>query len=208
MDISLNKAIEKQEATRQIQQLIGMIGGIMADAHLNDAEIIYLRHWLVENERLSSVWPASVLHQKLNEVLADGVIDESERKHLTQLLEALIGSNFQETGTSTPTPTKLPIDDCVTVEIVNSGVCHTGEFLYGTRAACERLTLKAGGMPVDNVTRRCDILVVGTMVSPSWSNTSFGRKIEAAVKLQAGGHPIEIISERRWLEAIQSIGRC
>lgn len=207
MDASISKALEKQETTRQIQSLIGLVNGIMADGHLNDAEILFLRAWLIENEKLTQAWPACVIHRRLDEILADGIIDEQERKHFAQLLSSLIGGGFAESGSSCNSPTTLPIDDCVTIQIANSSVCHTGEFMYGTRAACERLTLKAGGMPADNVTRRVDVLVIGTMVSPSWAQTSYGRKIEAAVKLQEGGHPIEIISERRWLEAVQSDGR-
>jgi NAD-dependent DNA ligase len=78
----------------------------------------------------------------------------------------------------------------------------TGEFIFGTRAACERLTLKAGGMPLDKVTKHVDVLVIGTRLSPDWAHTSFGRKIQRAAELQEQGHPIEIISERRWLEVV------
>jgi hypothetical protein len=40
------------------------------------------------------------------------------------------------------------------------------------------------------------------MVSPHWRQTSYGNKIERAVQLQEEGCAIEIISERRWLEAL------
>lgn len=79
-----------------------------------------------------------------------------------------------------------------------------GEFLYGTRAACERLVLKVGAMCTDNVSKKVDILVVGTRVAPDWAHTSFGRKIQRAVELQTEGHAIEIISERRMMEAISA----
>jgi NAD-dependent DNA ligase len=96
----------------------------------------------------------------------------------------------------------LPIDDIVTVDLQHASVCHTGEFLYGTRAACERATMKAGGTCSDSVSRHVAYLVVGTRVSPNWAHTSFGRKIQKAVELQEDGHSVEIISERRWLEAL------
>jgi NAD-dependent DNA ligase len=75
--------------------------------------------------------------------------------------------------------------------------------MFGTRAACERATLRAGGMPSDSVSRKVDYLVIGTRVSASWAHTSFGRKIQKAAELQEAGHAIEIISERRWLESMQ-----
>jgi NAD-dependent DNA ligase len=135
-------------------------------------------------------------------VLEDGVVTEAERAHLMDTFTHLLGNDFSLTGSVSPETSALPIDDVVTVELRNAGVCHTGEFLFGTRAACERATLRAGGMPADNVSRRVEYLVVGTRVSRDWAHTSFGRKIQKPVALQDGGHPIEIISERRWLESL------
>ncbi len=138
----------------------------------------------------------------MRDVLADGAITHEERDYLVSVLRSLCGSEFSLTGAPEPLVATLPIDDQVTVRLVNAGVCHTGEFLYGTRAAVERATLKAGGMPVDGVSRRVEYLVIGTRVSPNWAHTTYGRKIQRAAELQEAGHEIEIISERRWLEAL------
>jgi NAD-dependent DNA ligase len=72
--------------------------------------------------------------------------------------------------------------------------------LYGTRAACERLVLKLGARCADNVSKKVNILVIGTKVSVDWAHTSFGRKIQQAMELREAGHPMKIISERRWLQ--------
>lgn len=204
MDASIARSLEKQDTTRKMQSLMGIISGVMADGHLNDSEILFLRTWLTENSALSNVWPASVILRKLDEVLEDGVIDEAERKHLTALLTSAAGVHFYDSGSVDTDPTTLPVNDCVTITLNNSSVCHTGEFYYGTRAACERLTLKAGGMPADAISKRVDILVIGSMSSRAWAQSSYGRKIEAAVNLQEKGHPIEIITEKRWLEAVDA----
>jgi NAD-dependent DNA ligase len=89
--------------------------------------------------------------------------------------------------------------------MANAGVCHTGTFMYGTRAAVERLTLKAGGMPLDNVTKKTDVLVAGAMVSSDWAHASFGSKIQRAAELQQSGHPIHIISEQRWMQLVSGV---
>jgi NAD-dependent DNA ligase len=91
----------------------------------------------------------------------------------------------------------------ITIDFKDNLVCFTGEFLYGTRAACERLVLKVGAMCSDSVSRKIDILVIGTRVSPDWVHTSFGRKIQRAVELQDEGHAIEIISERKMMDVLQ-----
>ena len=118
------------------------------------------------------------------------------------MLQKLVGVDFGDTGSAQAEVAGLPIDDDVTVEMTHAGVCHTGTFMFGTRAAVERMTLKAGGMPVDSVTKKTDLLVVGAMVSTDWAHTSFGRKIQRAAELQQSGHPIEIISEKRWMQVV------
>jgi len=197
-------SIEHRRATRAMEHLLGMITGMVADLQLQKAEIQFLSTWLAEHEEVTSTWPGFVIARKVEEVMADGIITTVEQEHLLQVLRDLASTDFSLTGSSSPEVTTLPIDDAVSVEIRNAGVCHTGEFMFGTRAACERVTLKGGGMPLDSVSRSTDVLVVGTRVSPNWAHTSYGRKIQKAAQLQENGHPIEIISERRWLEALRA----
>ena len=199
---SIQKSLERQRINKAVEHLLGMVEGMVADNHLHDKEVQLLSTWLNAYPETTSAWPGSVIGHKVREVLADGIITDEERKHLLKVLSELIATDFAETGSASAEVATLPIDDAVTVEIRNAGVCMTGEFIFGTRAACERLTLKAGGMPLDNVTKRVDILVIGTRVSPDWAHTTFGRKIQRAAELQDEGHPIEIISERRWLEVV------
>jgi NAD-dependent DNA ligase len=199
---SIAISLERQRITKAIEHLLGMIEGMIADNHLHDLEVKMLATWLAANREATTTWPASVIALKVNEVLADGIITDTERKHLLAVLSQLISNDFAASGCVSPEVAPMPIDDCVTVELTNAGVCMTGEFIYGTRAACERLTLKAGGMPLDIVSKKADILVIGTRVSPDWAHTTFGRKIQKAIELQDKGHAIEIISERRWLEVV------
>ena len=203
-DFPAQIAAANRLATRAMEHLLGMVTGIVADDSLHDREVQLLSTWLRENVEITQSWPAFVIARKVEDVLADGVITEAERDHLLGSLKLLVSTDFSLTGSSTPEVAALPVNDAVTVLIKNATVCHTGEFMFGTRASCERVTLKAGGMPVDAVTRRTDYLVVGTRVSPSWAHTNYGRKIQRAAELQAGGHSIEIISERRWIEAVSS----
>lgn len=199
---SIQKSLQRHRTNKAIEHLLGLIEGMVADNHLHDKEVQLLATWLSANPEATSAWPGSLIGKKVQEVLADGVITEAERAHLLKVLAELIASDFHDTGSASAEVATLPIDDAVTVELRNAGVCMTGEFIYGTRAACERLTLKAGGMPMDNVSKKVDILVIGTRVSPDWVHTTFGRKIQRAAELQNEGHPIEIISERRWLEVV------
>jgi NAD-dependent DNA ligase len=195
-------SIDKHRTNRAIEHLMGLVTGMVADGELNDREITMLSTWLASHPEAIADFPGTVIARAVHDVLEDGVITEAERNHLLTTLTSLASTDFSATGSVSPEVTNLPIEDCVTVDFKNSMVCFTGEFLYGTRAACERLVLKVGAMCADNVSKKVDILVIGTRVAPDWAHTSFGRKIQRAVELQEEGHAIEIISERRMMEAI------
>lgn len=203
-DPAVARATATHRLNKAVEHMIGLVTGIIADQNLHDLEIKLLRTWLGENSLVTQTWPGFVVARKVEDIMEDGVITDAERSHLLKVLTDLASTDFALTGSSSPEVAALPINDVVTVSLKNAGVCHSGEFLFGTRASCERLTLKAGGMPLDSVTRQTDILVIGTRVSPSWAHTSFGRKIQKAAELQEAGHPIEIISERRWIDAMRA----
>ena len=199
---AVDVAKAKHALNKAVEHLIGIVSGVVADAHLANSEIQFLSTWIAANSQVTQTWPGFLVARKVDEVMADGVITEKEREHLLDVLRQLAATDFSLTGSASPEVASLPINDIVTIEMRNAGLCLTGQFLYGTRASCERLSLRGGAMPLDSVSRSTDILVIGTRVSPNWAHTSFGRKIQKAVQLQEGGHPIEIISERRWLEAL------
>lgn len=199
---SIAASLSNHRTNKAIGHLLGMVTGMVADDHLHEKEVMLLRTWLTENPEATTEFPGTVIARKVAEVLEDGVITEQERAHLLQVLTELSTNSFTATGSASPEVIALPIEDSVTVDFRNTMVCFTGEFLYGTRAACERLVLKAGAMCADGVSKKVDILIIGTRVSPDWVQTSYGRKIQRAVELQEQGHPIEIISERRMMEVL------
>lgn len=195
-------AMERRRLTKASELLLGLVTGIVADEQLHDLEIRLLQTWLASNPEVADTWPGSTLAHQVSAVLADGIVTDAERTHLLRILQQFSVAEFAETGAVTPEVLQLPIDDDSPVQLRNSAVCLTGEFLFGTRDACERATAAAGALPVDTVTRKLAYLVVGTNVSPHWANTSYGRKIQKAVDLKQRGIPVTIISERRWLAAI------
>jgi NAD-dependent DNA ligase len=189
------------------QTLLGICSGLMADATLNDKEIAYLQTWLTENQNIANAWPGSAIASRLAEIMADGIITNDERNDLVSLLSELSGNYFHETGAATIEAPALPIDDDPSVYFKNMTFCFTGEFMYGTRANCERVVLRLGGMPIDNVTKKLDYLVIGSRISPMWANTTYGRKIEKAVEHRESGVELSIISEQQWFQAIADAAR-
>lgn len=202
MSYSARSAISKNIDNKSMQVLLGICSGIIADQQLNDVEIHYLQTWLRDHETICDKWPASGIHYKIEQILQDGIITAEERQQTLSLLQEITGNYFMETGAAMPESPALPIEKDPKIEFVNKSFCFTGEFLFGTRATCERAVLKLGAMPLDRVTKKLDFLVIGAYCSPAWSNETYGRKIEKAIETrQTIGRPY-IISEKQWTETL------
>lgn len=197
--ISMSRVVRERRTERACAQLLGLIAGITADGHLHDLEIQFLRTWLAEKQSDGEQhWLHAKVTSHIDHILGDGVITDAERAELMALLQSAGGTDFAETGSVTADPLAFPADDC---EVVLSGntFCLTGKFHFGSRGDCEAATTEASGICVDNVTRRTRYLVIGSAgATKSWKHESYGRKIDAAMKLKEQGHPIQIVTEEVW----------
>ena len=198
--------LAQRKLARATQMLEGIVCGIVADGQLNDLELQMLRTWLTNNAEVARVWPGSTIARHIEDVMADGVVTDAERATLTKLLSDLMGADFAETGSASPSPSSaIPYHDDAQVAIAGAGLCLTGEFLYGTRADCTRLSERAGGICFGSPSKKVRYLIVGTHVSPDWLCQSYGRKIQSAMELRTQGHDIWVLPERRWFEAMSQI---
>lgn len=193
---------ESRLLKRSCESLIGICSGLIADGDLNDKEIIFLSTWLAENDLIAKTWPGEVVFSRVREILADGVVTVEERAYLVDALEKLAGGSFADTGAIGFNANTLPVDPAVAVNIPGSSFCFTGQFLFGTRAACERAIGFRAGLVSPGVSRKTNYLVIGEMASRAWKNTSHGTKIEAAVLLQSQGASIQIVPEASWVRAL------
>lgn len=201
--IALVISIEKRKLTKATQTLLGICSGLIADGSLNDKEIFYLKNWLLENQVVCKFWPGNVIANRVDSILSDGLVTEDERNDLIFCLKNLSGNHFHETGTACSDEPAIPFDDDPSIFFNNMTFCFTGNFYFGTRAACERAVLKLGGMPVDTVSGKLDYLVVGSIVEPSWINATYGRKIETAIQRQQRYGQPAIVKEAQWVKALE-----
>jgi len=120
----------------------------MADGKLNEQEIRFLDLWLKENKDIAAVWPGDVITRRVRDVLADDIVTDDELEHLQATLKELIGGTLQDTGAISGLSTSLPINDDLASPVVfkESSFCFTGNFLFGTRAACERAITQRGAV--------------------------------------------------------------
>ena len=65
--------------SRQIDELIGLARGLVADGAINQAEVEFLQKWLVANIAASNHPLLRRLYERVAEILADGHVEEGEK---------------------------------------------------------------------------------------------------------------------------------
>ena len=81
-----------------LNNLIGILDGIMADSIIDDNEVLYLDIWLKESHGGKSDWVLQQLRQMIADILQDGVITEEEKLHLMGAIPNLMDSYHQLPG--------------------------------------------------------------------------------------------------------------
>ena len=192
----------KPMADRQIDQLIGLAQGILADGIVNQAEAEILQSWLRLNHRTDNPYVSQLLDQ-VEQVLADGVLDEDEGRELHDALMSWTGGGGTDGEESTTA--SLPLDpDPRTVRIAGNIFVFTGTGVFGTRKMMQDATIRAGGTVERSITMRTNFVVLGTYVTPAWVHQSFGRKIEKAMEYRdQKGTGVRIVHEEDWADALE-----
>ena len=185
---------------RQINELIGISKGLLADGKITQDETETLQKWLVANEAASSNPIINNLLIRINSILEDGIVDENEAKELFETLSNLTGGEYElgELLKSTTLPLTKPFPD---IEFTSNSFCFTGTFAFGRRNECEQAILDRDGM-ISPINRNLDYLVIGIYATDSWAHSSWGRKIEKALELNNKESKIKIISEIQWVEKL------
>lgn len=85
---------------------------------------------------------------------------------------------------------------------MNTVFVFTGKFAFGTRMDCQHQVTRRGALCEKDITVRTQYLVIGTFGSRDWVHTSFGRKIQKAVKYREAGAGVAIVAEDHWVKCI------
>lgn len=189
---------QKNIQDRQIDTLIGLSKGLIADGNVVKAEVEFLLSWLIQNQGSSNPIILNLL-DKVSAMLEDNILDEEEVAELFSILH-LISGEKSEVGELAKT-TSLPIDfPMPNVEFTGKVFLLTGTFAYGSRKSCEQLIGSLGGVNSGGVTKKVNYLILGTYVTDSWAHENFGRKIEQAIEYRSSGVPLAIVTEEHWLK--------
>lgn len=185
---------------RQIDTLIGLSKGLIADGKINQAEAEFLYGWLIQNRQASENPLIVNLVEKVSSMLEDRVLDLDESAELLRILHQVSGeaSEIGELAKTTTLPINQPLPP---ISFEERSFLFTGTCTFGTRKQCNEATESLGGLIAKSVTKKLDYLVLGTYVTDSWAHESYGRKIEKAMEYRDDGLPIVIVTEEHWANA-------
>ena len=184
---------------RQIDTLIGLSTGLIADNVVTQQEAETLHKWLVQNRHSNNPIIENLLN-KVAEMLDDGFLDNEESSELLELLKNITGdaSDFGELAKTS----KLPLDEpSPAITFSGSTFLFTGTFAFGIRKDCHAVTENLGGIISNGVNKKLNYLVIGSYVTDSWAHENFGRKIEKAMAYRVTTPSLKIISEEHWANA-------
>lgn len=182
--------------SRQIDELIGLARGIIADGEVSEGEVAFLEKWLVNNLSISNHPMIRLLYNRIEAVLGDGVADAEERADLLATLESFTASDIKlgEAMKSSSLPLCNPAPF---ITFPGRSFCFTGTFNYGQRRECAK-AVEERGASSGSLTKSTDVLVIGCYATESWKHSSFGNKILKAAEMRSKGVPISIVSEEHW----------
>ena len=192
------KSSSEVEAT--INELLGLLLGIIADGEITKEELAQLESWLDQNKHIAEFWPTNEIAKRISKINEDGVVTKEELDDLLEAVKQLTGNDYEETGSADGGVAEVFSDE--TDEFAHQGktICFTGKFVCGNRTAVENYARDRGAAIAKKITKKLDVLVIGTLASRDWRFTSHGRKIEQVLELKQGGTEILILSERLWIK--------
>ena len=191
-----NRVNAKRISSRQIDELIGLARGLLADGKIDQSEVECLQKWLAANVEISHQPLIRTLYERVNDILRDGVVDADKSSALFDTLNHFVHRDFElgESLKSTSLPLNVPEPDLL---FPGYRYCFTGTFTFGQRKQCEQAVSERGGM-AGSLTQKTQFLVVGTYATESWKHSSYGNKISEACDWRDRGIPIAIVSEAHW----------
>ena len=199
MDITIFSRYNRKDIQdRQIDTLIGISKGLIADGRIERIEVDFLQGWLIQAQNTLQSPIIVNLLQKIDSMLCDDQFDDFEALELLNTLRAISGekSEIGEIAKTSTMPVNRPMP---TMMFTGKTFLFTGTCAFGTRKQCRTAIEELRGINAKSVTKNVDYLILGTYVTDGWAHESYGRKIERAMKYRERGLPLAIVTEAHWI---------
>jgi NAD-dependent DNA ligase len=191
-------------ATADMQRLHGLMGGIVADGEITEAELRGLADWLYEHEHLRTCWPYEEVESVITTMLRDKTILASNHELLLNFFSEFTGvSGNGVDGTSHKVLTS-PAVCAVCPEVTFKGKVFgfTGSSAKYSRDEFKEIVEGLGGSVAQAVSKKLDYLIIGADGNPCWAYACYGRKVEVAVALRKAGARILLVHEHDFHDAV------
>jgi hypothetical protein len=183
-----------------LQILSGLLTGVAADGVLGDHEIAALTAWTEEWEHLRGLWPYDEVDAMVSSILAQRHVGAA----IPYLLE--LARQFPIAGAE-DSPPLLVRSVCAIEPVIRfrgQTFVFTGESTQCERKVLHSLAAERGGRFTEQVTAETDYLVVCDGGRPYWAFACYGRKVEEAHAMRREGHPLIIVHEADFWDAVAS----
>jgi DNA polymerase-3 subunit epsilon len=181
------------DITLSLQVLMGLLEGISCDKKLNTIEIMELKKWMQENEKLKGNYPFDIIFENIDKALDDNFIAGNESEKLLKLFDGFLNP-LEDSSNKNTNSEKIMFN--------NNYICLTGNFEHGSKSEITNKIEKLGGKVVGGVIATLNYLIVGGEGSKDWSFGNYGTKVKRAMELNSKGKNIKIISEVELFENI------
>lgn len=192
--------------TADLQRLHAILGGIIADCQITEAELRGLSDWLEEHDHLKTCWPYDEIGALVTSVLADKKIDDDEHRMLHSFFSEFTALFDGRTITSGFIKEDVSISGlcavCPDITFDQKRFSFTGASARYTRQQLAQTVANLGGEFQGNLSSKVHYLVIGADGNPCWAFACYGRKVEKAVELRKSGHRLLIVHENDFHDAV------
>lgn len=174
------------DETVAIQALKDILSDIISDGIVSEKELYSLKIWMEQIGDLKEKYPFNKISDLILQVLSDGQVSPSENDALIQKFNVLLN----------PVSCKSTFFEPTTIDINGKTCCITGNCTSGSRSQIENRIAEMGGIPVETVTKKTQVLIVGGEGNTAWAYGNYGTKVKKALQYQSEGLPIIIVGEK------------
>ena len=194
--------------THAIQELHGLLHGIVADLVVTADELKGLRDWIEDGSELRRFWPITEIDSLITKVLADQHLEQSEQKLLLNFFSQFVQSSELRRKMPKLEPSQLTVKGICAVDpdlsFPGKFFCFTGISSRGPRKLFADAVESNGGIFVDAIREDLNYLIIGDDGNPCWAFSCYGRKVERVVEMRRAGAPVQLVHERDFWDALVS----
>jgi hypothetical protein len=184
-----------------LQVLMGILAGVAADGVIHEREVAHLRAWMSDWSHICGVWPFTECESIVTRILLDGHLNGASEQ-LLRLSEHIPVRTVTTAGEAAPLTLRSLCAVAPELQFSSKTFVFTGESQRAERHALAAVVEDRRGRVDDNVTKRTDYLVVCDEGNAMWAFACYGRKVEKAYNLRRSGHPVLIVEERDFWDAV------